>query len=275
MLAGAALSLAGNAINSKLSQGASDDAFARQKDLMRLQNQYAIDNWERQVSYNDPKAQMQRLRDAGLNPNLVYGSGSVGLESPSIAPPSAPSAPMQVTSPANYQSVLSDAVQAAVGIQQAKKAGSEAIGQDIENKYLEKSLNDRLELVATENRWKKQDVERVKEQTAILQQQFASVVADLNLKQLDADERRVRLNRLEDFLDAQLREYRDKHNLSALEYRQAELMADDVRRQLKANADTLELQYQIGKQYSETEKRLGMVGQIVSWLFKAGMLFKN
>ena len=27
--------------------------------------------------YNMPKSQMQRLRDAGLNPNLVYGTGTV------------------------------------------------------------------------------------------------------------------------------------------------------------------------------------------------------
>lgn len=33
--------------------------------------------WEQSNEYNSPAAQMQRLKDAGLNPNLVYGSGSV------------------------------------------------------------------------------------------------------------------------------------------------------------------------------------------------------
>ena len=33
--------------------------------------------WHRQNEYNTPSAQMARLREAGLNPNLVYGSGSV------------------------------------------------------------------------------------------------------------------------------------------------------------------------------------------------------
>ena len=34
--------------------------------------------WEKQNAYNTPKAQMQRLQEAGLNPNLMYGKGTVG-----------------------------------------------------------------------------------------------------------------------------------------------------------------------------------------------------
>ena len=34
--------------------------------------------WNLQNAYNSPAQQMQRLKDAGLNPNLVYGNGSVG-----------------------------------------------------------------------------------------------------------------------------------------------------------------------------------------------------
>ena len=31
-----------------------------------------------QNAYNTPKAQMQRLKDAGLNPALMYGQGTTG-----------------------------------------------------------------------------------------------------------------------------------------------------------------------------------------------------
>lgn len=34
--------------------------------------------WDRQNAYNTPKAQMQRLKDAGLNPALMYGQGNTG-----------------------------------------------------------------------------------------------------------------------------------------------------------------------------------------------------
>ncbi len=43
--------------------------------------EYAFDRdvemWEMQRDYNRPEAQMERLKAAGLNPHLVYGSGTV------------------------------------------------------------------------------------------------------------------------------------------------------------------------------------------------------
>lgn len=40
-------------------------------------NAYDMYTWDLANQYNDPKSQMQRLKEAGLNPNLVYGSGNV------------------------------------------------------------------------------------------------------------------------------------------------------------------------------------------------------
>lgn len=34
--------------------------------------------WNRQNEYNSPSAQMSRFKEAGLNPNLIYGQGSSG-----------------------------------------------------------------------------------------------------------------------------------------------------------------------------------------------------
>lgn len=46
------------------------------------QSQYAyskdLEQWNRQNDYNSPQAQMARLRGAGLNPNMVYGTGAAG-----------------------------------------------------------------------------------------------------------------------------------------------------------------------------------------------------
>lgn len=36
-----------------------------------------LKDWEMQNAYNSPAAQMQRLKEAGLNPHLVYGTGAV------------------------------------------------------------------------------------------------------------------------------------------------------------------------------------------------------
>lgn len=45
--------------------------------LAREAQQHEIDMWKMANEYNLPQAQMERLREAGLNPNLVYGSGNV------------------------------------------------------------------------------------------------------------------------------------------------------------------------------------------------------
>ena len=39
----------------------------------------ALADWNMQNAYNSPEQQMQRLRDAGLNPNLVYGNGAEAM----------------------------------------------------------------------------------------------------------------------------------------------------------------------------------------------------
>ena len=46
-----------------------------------------IAQWHRENAYNSPTAQMERLRQAGLNPNLVYGGGATTLSARSPAMP--------------------------------------------------------------------------------------------------------------------------------------------------------------------------------------------
>lgn len=41
----------------------------------KKQNEYQYDMWQANNDYNSPASMMQRLEEAGLNPNLVYGNG--------------------------------------------------------------------------------------------------------------------------------------------------------------------------------------------------------
>lgn len=50
---------------------------AANKKAVDRANAYDMYTWDLANQYNDPKAQMARLKAAGLNPNLVYGSGNV------------------------------------------------------------------------------------------------------------------------------------------------------------------------------------------------------
>jgi len=42
------------------------------------QNQWNLDQWNRANEYNSPQSQMDRYKEAGLNPNLMYGQGNSG-----------------------------------------------------------------------------------------------------------------------------------------------------------------------------------------------------
>lgn len=46
------------------------------REMYEKQKQDNINQWHLQNNYNHPSAQMARLREAGLNPNLVYGNGA-------------------------------------------------------------------------------------------------------------------------------------------------------------------------------------------------------
>lgn len=52
--------------------------------MYNRQRQDSLADWAMQNEYNSPQAQMERLRNADLNPNLVYGNGSVVANSQSM-----------------------------------------------------------------------------------------------------------------------------------------------------------------------------------------------
>lgn len=70
-------------------------------DMYLRQRQAAQDDWNMQNAYNSPLQQMQRLREAGLNPNLIYGKGAdntAGMIRGATAQPSSKPAPKLDTS---------------------------------------------------------------------------------------------------------------------------------------------------------------------------------
>ena len=79
----------GSIIGSAIGANAQRQANIQNMQLAKYQNNWqtaendkawnrSIEMWNMQNQYNSPTAQMSRLRQAGLNPNLVYGSGVTG-----------------------------------------------------------------------------------------------------------------------------------------------------------------------------------------------------
>lgn len=63
--------------NVKNSRRNTDRQIKANWDLANLKYQKDLEQWYRENAYNAPDEQMRRLRNAGLNPNLVYGTGTV------------------------------------------------------------------------------------------------------------------------------------------------------------------------------------------------------
>lgn len=87
--------------------------------LAKLQNQWNIEQWNRENAYNTPAAQYQRLVDAGLNPDMMYQNGGVSNvagASPEMTS-GAPSSPVDMSAIGNkmtYGEVVTGALNQAI-----------------------------------------------------------------------------------------------------------------------------------------------------------------
>lgn len=79
---GTAISAGGNILSdgiNAISQGLQNRASRKWSEKRyNIERADAITDWNRQNTYNSPAEQMKRMQAAGLNPRLMYGSGSSG-----------------------------------------------------------------------------------------------------------------------------------------------------------------------------------------------------
>lgn len=79
-------------------------AYDRQRELYDYQ-------FQKEAAYNDPSAQMQRMRAAGLNPALIYGSGVGDAGAVSAAPSGVGSASAASANPPQLQNYATPAIE--------------------------------------------------------------------------------------------------------------------------------------------------------------------
>lgn len=110
---GAGISAIGSFFSNWSNAKAANKLFDKQASFAREESQKERD-WQEAMynknnAYNSPSAQMQRLKDAGLNPDLVYGDGS--LNSPSQAPSGGAMAPTPTAVAPHFENLFADAGQ--------------------------------------------------------------------------------------------------------------------------------------------------------------------
>lgn len=108
--------------------------------LARLQNQWNLDQWNRENAYNSPSAIAARMDAAGLNRDLMYADG--GTFTPSATSPEmtagsgyTPADMSNMAQKKTYGQVIADATSVALAAAQTKKAETESgkVTQETEN----------------------------------------------------------------------------------------------------------------------------------------------
>lgn len=77
-LAGPAVDLYNSIQNRNVSRENTDKTIKANLDLAKYAYSTDKEMWNLQNEYNTPQNQMQRFKEAGLNPNMIYGQGSAG-----------------------------------------------------------------------------------------------------------------------------------------------------------------------------------------------------
>lgn len=136
--------------------------------LAAKQNDWNIEQWNRENAYNTPSAQRQRLLDAGLNPNLMLDGGDAGNARGLDSANYANAQPTTMQNPAqeklgllqSIQGVLQSANDTAMTYAKQRSEianlDSQTNAQNIQNSYLRAFLDKNLEKLGhdtTTSKW--------------------------------------------------------------------------------------------------------------------------
>lgn len=139
-IGGAAISAIGSFFGNRSNRKQSAEAFNRESKFAReerlAQQAWIEQMYEKNNSYNSPAAQMQRLKDAGLNPDLMYSRGDVGNAIAPEAPAQAPTPRFNVIPTNTYGQTAQIAADAGLKAAQARLASSESKKTDTEESLL-------------------------------------------------------------------------------------------------------------------------------------------
>lgn len=159
---GVASSIAGNvASNKNIDTQIAAQQYENEKNreynlnLAKMQNQWNIEQWNRENAYNSPAAQMARYKAAGLNPDLIYGQQNLSAASPEMTAGEG-SQPTDVSNLANKRTIGDIAAQASqtrltnaqakLAESQADKTDAETTSQNINNEWLPQLLKGQTEI---------------------------------------------------------------------------------------------------------------------------------
>lgn len=198
--------------------------------LAKLQNQWNIDQWNRENAYNSPAAQMARYKAAGLNPDLIYGQSNLSAASPEMTSGDG-SLPTDVSNLANKRTIgdiVSQAAstrltnaQAKLAESQADKTDAETVGQTINNDWLPKLLKGQTEINEADVKQRLADaglkgkqIEVAVEQIKVMQQSVKESQQKINDLQSQMENRTFQ--QVQAMLEYNLRKDKQRYEISEI-----------------------------------------------------------
>lgn len=159
------------------------------REMAELAYQRNLEQWQRENEYNSPSAVRQRLSDAGLNPDLIYGNGAGNMSSatsPQMLPATSSNGVSPSSSPApSVGNPASDALtmaQVDVLKSQAEKNRADA-GLATANTLTENLLRDgKFEYQGVEISSSRQRIEESKANTKLLEKEVSNVQSQIDYR---------------------------------------------------------------------------------------------
>lgn len=198
--------------------------------LAKQQNQWNIDQWNRENEYNTPLNQMNRYKSAGLNPDLMYGQQNLSAASPEMTSGEG-ATPMDYSPVANgptigeAASIAANArltnAQAKLAESQADKVDSETVGQTINNEWLPKLLKGQIEINEAEVKQKFADaglkgkqIEVAVEQIKVMQQSVKE--SQKKIEDLQSQMENRTFQQVQSMLEYNLRKDKQRYEISEI-----------------------------------------------------------
>lgn len=124
--------------------------------------------------FSSPKAQARSLAEAGINPSVAFGQGSV---SHSAQPSMGGVSPI---SPIDIGLSGSDFASSILALSQAKKAGSEEAGQKIDNLINKSTIDDHIKRIGLENKWTNEQISKTTTEIGLMVGKFNETQANID-----------------------------------------------------------------------------------------------
>lgn len=249
---GIAAAAGGSLIGNILNRDNARKQVKLQKDLMDYQ-------WNK---FSSPKAQLDSYAQAGLNPSVVYGQGGLSTAQPNVSAPALSQFDVGLSGQDLTGSILA--------LAQAKKAGSDAAGVNLDNLVKQQTLDDQIKSVALRNKWTAEDTARITQsvgtmsaQYQLMQQQIDNLKSEKHLTDEQVNwygkEMRAKIADLQSSAD-----YKDA--IKGLNESQKQLLdcsMDSLVQINNLNKDLLSQSLTLLNRYGDAQAVVGLLGQLV------------